>query len=267
MRYPLLLTAFAMSILFSQCKDKSETPVPAVPSSTVKKGDAVGFVELRDEYNITLAEKSGVRVSVENTQIVATTDANGKFALNGISEGPCTITFEKEGFATKKIYLLYFFGGGNSPFYLNDFYGNTSSDGYSNSNNLILIKPSTSIITNLEFTKGPAYEPFQFKGNSTDSIERQVRIFIGKTASVSTSDYIYSMRTYLGYTSFTPFKVSFYVSPQMLNSLGLPKGSTVYLVAYTETTNAYSYQLYNENKTLFPCLGQTPSNVVSFALE
>lgn len=79
-------------------------------------GDIVGFVNLRKFDGNEPENKSGVKVSIENTEYSCTTNKIGRYEFNDIPAGTYNIVYEYDGYATSKNYGVQFVGG-NNPFF------------------------------------------------------------------------------------------------------------------------------------------------------
>jgi hypothetical protein len=101
-----------LCLLFSYCalagcSDSSED----VSTASSQKGPVSGYVGLIDAQGNSIADRSGVTVSVSGTSITATTDGTGKWTAPDIPLGIHTITFSKSGFGTKKEFSYAVVGG------------------------------------------------------------------------------------------------------------------------------------------------------------
>ena len=82
------------------------------------KGNVVGFVKLFSEEGSAVADKSGVKITVNEKHSALTNDA-GRFELTGMEPGTYTLTFEKDGFGTMKRFN-FIFAAGNVPALVSD---------------------------------------------------------------------------------------------------------------------------------------------------
>lgn len=98
-----------LSALVLSCTDEKVEPL---------QGDIVGFVKLYDETGKEVANKSGVRVNLDENRYTMTT-LSGRFEFNNIEAGTFKLVFEKEGFGTMKKFN-FVFTGGNKPGVVSD---------------------------------------------------------------------------------------------------------------------------------------------------
>ena len=236
-----------ISILFiiGGCdKFKGDTG-PAGPKLT---GDLIGFSYLYDENNNRATDNSGITITVEGTNIVATTTPDGYWALTGLTTGTYTYSFSKAGYGTKKSIDAQFVGGGQvyygsaSLFQIPSFTVTNFSDSISNGYIYLWGTLSGTLPTNVTF----------------------LRYFIGTSSTVSSDpkNYIFTYESgaskqYLFPTILT--KANF-------NNYGISSGQTVYIVAYAESYQSSSYIDFSTGNFYYTTINPTPSNVVSIVV-
>ena len=183
---------------------------------TTMKGDIVGFINLIDEKEIELENRSGVRVSIENTSWSATSNKIGRYELKNVSAGCHNVIYEKEGYGTYRL-SNYEFVGGNKPAVINS---------------ITLYE----IPTNIEIYTVDAVYEYEFNvltisGTMSETDKYAMRIFFNDSADVSNTHFDYSTSFSYCCISTTTFYCSVY-----LPYTPFLEGETVYFVIYLYNT-------------------------------
>jgi hypothetical protein len=243
----LVFTAFIAILLCSNCaKDGDTGPEgPAGPSLT---GDMVGFVTLTDINGKRLSDFSGVKISIEGKDITATSAADGRFKLTGVSTGTYTIAVSKAGYCDRKSVSLQFVGGG-------EYFLGTYS----------LYQIPNMKVTNLAVNVSASSELVNITGSiegDLPSVTRNVRIYInpGNTVSSDPQKYVYITTAYMNGTT-TTFSAPVYFGT--LAYYGINAGQSFSVVAYGESYSSSSYTDIATGKYIYTSLNSTPSNVVT----
>lgn len=212
-------------VLFSGCVERD----------IALEGNIIGFVRLLDKDGIELADRSGVKITMNNKYTV-TTDASGKFELQGVEVGTYLVVFEKPGFGTYKKYNFTFAGGGR-PGVLYDIY--------------LLELPA------FELTQLHAFPQdnlgIQIIGQMTEVQGYNFSYFFSDKNDVSNTDFVYSY----GYSYCCSLVTEFdhFVS---LAGGTFSKGQTIYMTLYasnaTNKFGEYNYFDYESGKTIDPAL-------------
>lgn len=199
------------------------------------KGDVIGFVRLLDENGSEILDRSGVMVSLSD-QHTATTDASGKFEINGVPAGSYIVTYEKEGYGTYKSFN-FSFAGGRKPAVLYNIY--------------LLKLPGFSLTQFHVFPQDNL--SVQVTGSITQSPGYNFTYFFSDQGGVTSSDFDYSY----GY-SFCCGSVTDFNHMISLSTSGFAKGQTVYMTIYasnaTNKFGQYNYYDYELGKTIDPAL-------------
>ncbi len=111
-KLPIVFLPIVLLLCIGCDKFKGDTG-PAGPSIT---GDLIGFSYLYDVDGNHVLDNSGIAVSVDGTNISATSDSSGRWMLPGLNTGTYTIAISKEGYGTEKIIGYPFVGGGQAYF-------------------------------------------------------------------------------------------------------------------------------------------------------
>lgn len=246
-RTPFVIAMVLFVAYLSGCKGADGPTGPPGPKLT---GRLIGFISLVDVDGVTQADLSGVTVSITGTSISATSDASGKFILDGVETGTYEIVYSKTGYGTYKKQGFSFASGGTSSISLVKL-------GQIPNYTVTSITGTTSAAVSITVT-GTV--------NSVPSGKTQYYvIYVGKTNDVTGTD----PQKYLAYKYVavsgggTSFSVSWTVSE--LRALGVISTSTPTLSFIAYATNGYSYAYYHleTNRNVEPTLSATPSNVFS----
>ncbi len=118
----LLFITLALACIISSCTKEitviqKTTPVNDTTAKGPVSGPVAGIVRCYTETGKNLP-LSGVKVSIENTNISAISDASGNFILPGVTEGVYTIVYSKDSFGTKKTFNFPYPSGGLNPVFM-----------------------------------------------------------------------------------------------------------------------------------------------------
>ena len=102
---------FLMLFLFSFFVSCTETVAP------VLTGNISGFINLYEEDNTRINDRSGVKVFIEGRNNFAYTNKEGRYTIENVEAGIFNIVFAKEGFGLYKIIAREFVGGGDAYVY------------------------------------------------------------------------------------------------------------------------------------------------------
>ncbi len=246
-RHSFALFPFLLIALMEGCDSLKG---PEGPPGPILTGDLVGYVYLRTIDGRVPNDFSGVTVTAEGTGISTVTGADGRWVLSSLRTGTYTVAFSKALYGTTK-YVGFQFVGGDPTWF-----GTT----------YLYVVPEFAVIG---FSASVSTGNINLSGSLTGNVPtgwRQVRIFAGATASVSSDP-----GTYLGtyaygvYSTATTFSTS--VAASSLLGKSFSSGQTVYLVAYSENyfakDQSATYIDLPTGRYWFASLNATPSNVVS----
>lgn len=227
---------FILLLAFSACKKESTNPAPAGTKSKL-----TGTVQLWDDKLNSNMDRSGVTVSIDGVSST-TTDANGKYSFDNLTNDIYTITFSKEGYGTCKLV------GINHAF-------NASGTTVPNKN---LGKISTTKVDafsyyNNTFNEAPGVS-FSYTLNPTPSVNNKgfVRYFLSKSSSVSNINY----EAFTEVKSYSSNNIAGF-SVDDLAALGFQSGQTVYIKMYGDSFISNDYDDPNSGKRIFPNLNTT----------
>jgi hypothetical protein len=239
-RSALISVAFAALFMIISC-DKVDESGNNV-SDTL--GSVAGFVTIYDEYGNKMYDRGGVKVSVDNGTDVAntTTNSDGRFQIDEIPAGTYMVTFSKSGYSTYKIVSLPVVGG-TIPYFLT----------------VAISQKSTTFPSNFSLLPGTSANTVSVSCNISPEVPsgsyRTIRFFIGKTASVSSTNYLA--------TTASISSLSSYTSVKSLDKILFPSGSTVYMIVYGDTYNSISYPDTETGLYIYSGLSSPGSNVAS----
>lgn len=212
-------------------------------------GDIIGKVEIYDENNYLLQERSNVDVSLidDTTAIYSSTNQVGQFNFENIQYGNYQIDLVKEGFV-KSINQNFVVNhlGGYSPTLINYY--------------LFEIPKFELLIDSFDIALGPnsSYAYLSLTGNSDLPYKGYMLIFFfGQTPEVSRDNYIFHVNGFI--RSDNIFDLYTRASLGYIRDDLLLKSDSVYFRVYPQANGQQMYEFYPES------LGK-PSNVVSFLL-
>lgn len=237
------------SIIFfttSSC-DKLGLAGPEGPEGPALTGSVIGFVTLRDEYGVLLADNSGVYVSVEGSQPALTTltTSSGRYQFDNLQVGTYDLVFSKTGFGTMKN-LGFIFVGGDKPRIFNTTMSQIST---SMLNNLSLTSTSSTVFS-ASGTISPAVISSSYK---------LIRFFYSKSNTVSSTNYLTSYVT-------TNTTTTAFSSSRSFDKVTYPSGTTMYVKAYSDISSSYGYMDIITGSTINSTMNQTGSNVASIVV-
>ena len=236
----LALTAFCTASLLTGCKGKDGEAAPAL------SGKIVGFATPYDEAGNSVA-KAGTTVSVENQNLTATTDADGRFELGNLKAGTYNVVYTRAGYGTFKRFSIPHVGG-EQPTYLGGVGLSAMSTATVSS---FSISPST----------GGSYPsiPYRITLNGATASGARVIMYISSQTSVSSANYAFSYGT--GNSGSSTLFGS--IDRSYFSGSNLASGSTAYAIAYPSSYYSSSYTDPATGRSVNPSLG-APSSVQTF---
>ena len=216
----------------SSCS-KEETPPP---EPTILY-DISGSVNLYNE-GTTQQSGSGMVVTVLGTDpiIFDETDVDGKFSLQEVEKGTYTLSFEKSGFGTFKLFDIEHTG--NEPTII------TSSPSLGE-------KSTTSVsILIARVTNDTLELNTSLKQNANIDNPRYVRVLFGKNSDLSAEKYDYYFPVYV--KEINPFTIKY--SSAELIAMGFQKGDKVYVNVAGDSFFSNDYDDPELERQIFPNL-------------
>ena len=209
-----LISVLIVIVLFSFFVSCTETVAP------VLTGSISGFINLYEEDNTRINDRSGVKVFIEGRNNYAYTNKDGRYTIENVEAGIFNIVFAKEGFGLYKIIAREFVGGGDAYLY-----------------HIGLTKLPSFNVTSLDINKVTNQLPYlRISGNLSDARDyyRYVILFYGKTESVSNNpeSYLLTNSMYV-YPDSSFFKDSFWNYKEYFIDKGFELGEAVYVAAYS----------------------------------
>ncbi|AUD06935.1 hypothetical protein [Spirosoma pollinicola] len=243
----LYLTALLGLVSLAACSTNlTNTPTPA-------GGVLSGTIQLWDDKTSTLADNSGVIITVDDLTGVSTiTDAAGKYSLANITYGLHDLTMSKAGYGTFRLFGV----------------STTSSINGTILPATQLGKLATTTVTSLTLS-GSAYN-----GSSGVSVlysvapiptainRGYVRYFLSTDPAVSSTNYTFTSPI----VSVLNNNVTGGFTKEDLLTAGFKSGQTVYLRLYGESVQSNTYVDPNVGTRVFPNLNLTTVEAVSFVL-
>ena len=213
-----LISVLIVIVLFSFFVSCTETVAP------VLTGNISGFIDLYEEDNTRINDRSGVKVFIEGRNNYAYTNKDGRYTIENVEAGIFNIVFAKEGFGLYKIIAREFVGGGDAYLY-----------------SIGLAKLPSFNVTSLNINKVTNQPPYlRISGNLSDARDysRNVILFFGKREDVSNDPQNYLLvNTAYVYRDSTSYSDSF-LEKEYLIERGFTSGETVHVAAYS-ISNGY----------------------------
>lgn len=256
-------------ILLLACNKNSNQhsiTVPDVIQAEKRRGNISGAIRLFDMDGKSIADGSGVTITIDQTNVSTQSNSQGKWTLDSIPFGTYDLTISKAGFGTSRIMGLYH-GAVNHATTIVAATRYISMVSTLDISKLVVRKWSEAFPTMQNLLAiglaedGILFNPV-FANNSTG--EKSVRFFMSTSPDVSSTSYSVSEKQY--YTGKEDivendnFKISWFVSK------GFEPGQTVYIRAYGDGRYADDYEDPISGLTVFPCLSPKSSPVVSFVV-
>jgi hypothetical protein len=104
-----IFVLLALSVTLISCDSDTNTTGNSTTTGTIS-----GYVFLIDKNSNTVSDKSGVAVSLEGTSLQTLTDASGKWKITNVPAAAYTISYQKQGYGSTKIFGYQFVGNGNA---------------------------------------------------------------------------------------------------------------------------------------------------------
>lgn len=226
------LSALLLIATFSGCGKHEDRPASTSTSTPAITGSLVGYVDLYDQYGNILNNAGGVTVTLSNSTVTATTDANGRYVLPSLPIGYYNIYFSKSGF-------------GNAESTSQQVIASDTL--YLTGRKMLSQMPTFSISTmTLGFNKAMTNLDVNGLMNALDPKTRRIIFFVNDSSVVSSSpaNYKYSFTT-----SVLPDSVKYGagIAISTLYGAGFASGSTIYIAAYSSAYQNGSSTTFNAN--------------------
>ena len=227
-----LLSFLAIGI-FTSCNKEQGPQGPAGPALS---GAFVGFVTLYDQYGDVMANDSGVIVSVQGKNISATTNAQGRYLLPGLSTGVYNFTFSKSGYGSAQTVSQNYVGGDTQ------YLGTIKT--MSQIPNFTITGISLSAVT----AKNPLNNTIKISGtvNTTDVKDRKIIFFVNSQSNVS---YLPANYTYTTTATVLADSANFTlnIANLTLYQAGFASGTTIYVAGYASAYQNTSSEVFDIN--------------------
>jgi hypothetical protein len=240
-----IVLASACVALVSCEKEDDDTTVtpPPVAAST---GTLMGRVELGDENDAPIADRSGVGVTLDGTSFSTTTGADGVWHVDSVPAGVYDIALRKPGFTRDYVFGYQFVG---------------SDTGYvwpqvSRTDGFTQLRRIPYAISTLSAS---ADTVVRVRGTLAPRGYGHILLLAGSSSDVSPLDGTYRMFDVLSQSDTTPLAVSY--SAAYLHFHGFAAGSRMYIVAYPCRSGAQAYNPRN-GRRYFTEVGDSSSQVV-----
>jgi hypothetical protein len=230
---------------------------PRGPAGPALTGAWSGFVAMHDEYGGPLASDSGVTVTAAPGSSTSITDDAGEYTLSNLSTGIYTVTFTNPNMGEYIRDAGQFVGGGTVELAT-----------------LNLGVKSTGVITNLALAFNAAEDTLYATGTvnppAVTGFPRYIRLFYSGSANPGPAVSAYTVVGPVAGTAYKVTHLTFSIAITGADLAGLQNafaaGSTVNAVAYGDSYYNNSYTDTTSGKTVYPNVGPTASNIVSFVM-
>lgn len=246
MKNLILGSLFCLVIVFVGCNRTEDDSATVITSE-----DITGGVNLYDEGTSILSSHAGMTVTVEGLQpaVSATTDAAGRFTLTNVPFGTYNLVYTKSGYGTFKLMNLSHTNSGGATY-------------ISLTNSLGQISTTAVTALSASLVNGDIVISTTVSPGATIANTRYLRFFYSTSSSVSSTNY-------MKYSDGMVAQINPYLLTRKhtdLVDMGFAAGTTVYVKAYGDSFWANSYLDNVTNKQVFPNLGSSSANAVSFVV-
>jgi hypothetical protein len=242
----LLLFIFTI-LFFVSCKKGNNNPKP------ITKADITGSVNLFDDGTNKM-DGAGMTISIEGSdpEKAATTNTKGIFTLSDVPFGTYDLIYSKTGYGTYKIFGIDHSGGQCG---CTTVIRETPSLGKKSTSRIDHLSASPSgsdIILSLSTTPVPDSDHPGY-----------IRLFFHTEAKVSYTNY----QEFLGNYEIKTDPAEIKLCQSDLTDMGFYKGSTVYVIAYSDSYYTNQYTDPKQNTIVFPNLNLKSSIPVDFKVQ
>jgi hypothetical protein len=241
----LVLTTIAFALLSGCSKDEES---PAVLTGTLR-----GSVQVWNDKTVSLTDRSGVTVTIENISGKNTsTAADGSFQFSDLPYDTYDLTFSKSGYGTRKVFGVKLSGTAS---------GTTVNMATVQFGALSTTTVTSLAIVNATYNGGPGVT-FSYSMNPVPSTSSRayVRAFLGTTNVVSGTNYT----AYSALNSASNNNVNGGFTASELYAMGFTAGQTVFIKLYGDSYQSNDYDDPATSKTVFPNLNPTSPAAVQF---
>jgi hypothetical protein len=255
-------------LLMTACgKDSTHNSitVPDVIQAANKRGNITGTIILYNNDGATVADNSGVTVSIDNNNVSTKTDANGKWVLDSIPYGIYDLTYSKVGYATGKLMGVDHKATNHATTVIThsralNQISNIEITAIQTSNFDANPQMATAIQSGL-FDNGVHIEPVFANANNTT---KPIRLFFSDNANVGADNYLAAEKTRFSGNPNEDAKNYNYTLKWFVGK-GFKPGQTIYVKAYGEGFANDEYVDAITGLTVFPSLSPK-SGTASFVL-
>ena len=240
--------------------------VPDVIQAQIRRGNIIGGIRLFDANDNALTDGSGLKVTIEQTNVSTTTNSMGKWILDSIPFGTYDLILSKPGYGTSRIMGLYHAANSHattnvsgiryismvSDLQFTDFFVRKNSEvipGFVNMFNLGLVQ------------EGIIFYPAFPNPSKKD---KAIRFFMSTSPDVSSTNYMVTEKFY--YSGNITQKENDDFTEKWFTTKGFAPGQKVYVRAYGDGKYADDYEDPISGLTVFPCLSASSSAVISFVV-
>ncbi len=193
--------------------------------------------------------QSDVLVSLENTELSATTDANGEFIITDVPTETYNLVYTNSLFDTTKQFGIQVIGGGEYPINISSVY---------------IHEKSSTIATNLivDYRNEEIKFLAEISPDANDENERGVIILISDNENVAYDNNLY----YYDARTFDKNEISIKLTSNILddNIPGFNPKKTYYAIAYGISTSHGRYFDTNKGSYVYTGINSMATNVVAF---
>lgn len=240
---PALLISFA--ILLNACGKDDSTP-------TVLTGTLRGTVQVWNDKTTSIADRSGVTVTIDNVSGKSTTtSADGSFQFTDLPFDSYDLSFSKSGYGTRKLIGAKLSG--------------TTAGTVVNLPTIQFGALSTTTVTvltlnNATYNGGPGVS-YNYTVSPAPSTTNRgyVRAFLSTSNAVSNTNYT----AFSSLNSALSASVSGGFTASELYAMGFSTGQTVFIKLYGDSYQSNDYDDPLTGRTIFPNLNQTSAPAIS----
>ena len=261
-------TFFIAIILIAACSKNSPQHAIVVPDlvqAANKRGNITGTIKLYDADGKSLADNSGVTISIDNSSVNTQTAADGKWTLDSIPFGTYDINYAKAGYGTGKLM-------GVNHEALN--HATTLIAKHIPVNALSAIEiqslrianwnsnPTIASLINAGLAQNGVHIDPVF--TNTTGKNKAVRFFFSDSPNVDATNYLVTDKQKFSGVPEQAINAGYELN--WFTSNGFTPGQTVYIKAYGDGYVDDAYENPISGNYLFPSLALKGSNTVSFVV-
>ncbi|NJN25309.1 MAG: carboxypeptidase regulatory-like domain-containing protein [Cyclobacteriaceae bacterium] len=223
-------------VIFTGCRQET----------IILHGGVVGFVQILDEAGKLSSEQAGILIKLDDTDIIAITNNNGRFSMTNVPVGTYNLTFERADLGIRKVFSFEVTPGPKQVFL---------------DLPLLMYEKPDYQIKNFEIFKDGASFVFQFA--STPISNYDMKIFFSTGKQVDTEKWSYQIP--VAYCCFSE-PVTHFEKKMTPKELNLPLNQPLYMVAYAKNPKEMPYEELPSGEIRYSTWVQM-TNVITVSFE